>query len=110
MIASLAADMKFMAIVSLIGGGLLVAAGCTRFPEGGVAALIQGAVALSLGGYTAQAAGAFRQVADGRGNDRAALMNALGALRSLYRLQVVLLGVGLGLLALSCDVVLSLGR
>jgi hypothetical protein len=90
-IASLASNMWMVGVVSLIGGGLLVVAGCFQFAKGGGSALIQGAVAVVLGGFTVQAAGAFRQIVDSRGDDIGHLMTALGVLRSLYRLQVILL-------------------
>jgi hypothetical protein len=90
-VASLASNMKTVGVVSLIGGGLLVVAGCFLIAKGGGSALIQGAVAVVLGGFTVQAAGAFRQIVDSRGDDIGHLMTALGVLRSLYRLQVILL-------------------
>jgi len=90
-IASLASNMRMVGVVSLIGGGLLVVAGCFLFAKGGASALIQGAVGMVVGGFTVQAAGAFRQIVDSRGDDIGHLMSALGTLRSLYRLQVILL-------------------
>jgi len=110
-IASLASNMKMVGVVSLIGGGLLVVAGCVLSAKGGASAVIQGALGLVLGGFTVQAAGAFHQIVDSREDDIGHLMTALGALRSLYRLQVILLlCLALALLALSFGLVATSGR
>jgi hypothetical protein len=90
-IAGLAFNMNLVGFVSLIGGALLVVAGCLVIGKGGASALIQGVVGLVVGWYTLQAAGAFRQIVDSREDDIGHLMTALRALRSLYRLQVVVL-------------------
>jgi hypothetical protein len=109
-IASLASNMKMVGVVSLIGGGLLVVC-CVLFAKGGASVLIQGALALVLGGFTVQAAGAFRQIVDSRKDDIGHLMTALGTLRSLYRLQVILLlCLALALLGLSLGLVATSGR
>lgn len=68
--------------------------------QGGIASLIQAALALVIGGFTLQAAGAFRRIVDTRGDDIFHLMNALGALRTLYLIQVILFCIGLGLAVL----------
>jgi hypothetical protein len=44
-----------------------------------------------VGGFTVQAAAAFRQIVDSWGDDTGHLMTALEAPRTLYRLQVILL-------------------
>jgi hypothetical protein len=110
-IAGLASNMKLVGVVSLIGGGLLVLAGCFLLAKGGASHLFQGAVSVVLGAFTVQAAGAFRQIVDSRGDDIGHLMTALGALRSLYRLQVILLlCLALALLVLSFGLVATSGR
>jgi hypothetical protein len=82
-----------------------------RLLRASLSALFQGAVAVVLGGFTLQAAGAFRQIVDSRWDDIGHLMTALGALRSLYRLQVILLlCLALVLLGLSFGLVAPSGR
>ena len=63
--------------------------------------MIEGVLALVIGGFTVQAARAFRQIADSQGDDIGHLMIALAALRSVYGLQVILLCIVLALLALA---------
>lgn len=98
-IASLATNMNIVGVISILGGILLLGAGVIQLAKGGVAALIQGALALVVGMLTVQAASAFRKIVDTRGDDIGHLMSALGSLRSLYRLQVILLCIALALLA-----------
>ena len=104
--------MKIVGVVSLIGGGLGVVAGLVLLARGGVSALIQGIWALVIGGLTVQAAAAFRRIVDSQGDDIGHLMTALGALRNLYRLSVILLCIALALLpvVLYFGVVASSGR
>jgi hypothetical protein len=109
-IASLAFNMRIVGVVSLIAGGLLAAAGCALAVKGGWPPLIQGVLALVIGGLTVQAAGAFRRIVDSRGDDIGHLMEALGALRTLYQVQVFLLFLALGLLALVLLAVVALSR
>jgi hypothetical protein len=96
--ASLAFNMKIVGVVSMITGGLGVVGGCILFAKGGASILIQGGLAFVIGGFTVQAAAAFRRIVDTRGDDIGHLMTALGALRSLYQLQVFLLSAALVLL------------
>lgn len=110
-IAGLASNMKIVGVISLVGGGLLVVAGCILPARAGMSFLIQGVLALVVGGFTVQAAVAFRHIVDSRGDDLGHLMTALGALRSLYRLQVFLLCLALFvLLVLAFGRVPTLGR
>jgi hypothetical protein len=105
-IGSLATNMTLVGVVSLIGGGLLIMAGCVLLAKGGATVVLQGIVGLVVGGFTVQAAGAFRQIVDSREDDIDHLMTALGALRSLYRLQVIVfLCAALALLCLSFGLV-----
>jgi hypothetical protein len=90
-IGSLASNMKLVGFVSLIGGGLLALASCLHLAKGGLQSLFHGGVAMVVGGFMVQAAGAFRQIVDSRGDDIGHLMTALGALRGLFRLQAILL-------------------
>jgi len=106
-IASLASNMKIVGVVSVIAGGLLILAGLVLLARGGVSALIQGVLALIIGGFTVQAAGAFRLIVNSQGDDIGHLMTALGALRSLYRLQVFLLCIALCIAALGLLILLA---
>jgi hypothetical protein len=108
-IASLAFNMKIVGVVSLIAGALLVVGGFVLLAKGGVPAFIQGVLALVIGGFTVQAAAAFRRIVESQGDDIGHLMTALGALRSLYRLQVFLLCIALVVSALVFCLVASLG-
>jgi hypothetical protein len=109
-IASLASNMKMVGVVSLICGALFVLA-VTLFAKGGVSALLQGIVALVFGVFTVLAAGEFREIVDSREDDIGHLMTALGVLRNLYKLQVILLlCLALALLSLSFGLVAFSGR
>ena len=57
-----------------------------------------------------QAAGAFREIVDSQGDDIQHLMSALSLLRSLYRLQVILLCIALTFLVLAFCLLASTGR
>jgi len=97
-IAALASSMKFVGVISLLGGALLLVA--VQLTKGGLIKSVQAVLALIIGGLTVHAAGAFRQILDCPGNDIRHLMTALGALRMLYRLQVFLICIALGLVLL----------
>ena len=99
-IAALASSMKFVGMLSLLGGALLLVAGSVFLAKGGFSVFIQAALALIIGGLTVHAAGAFRQIVDTRGDDISHLMKALSALRTLYWLQVFLICIALGLVLL----------
>jgi hypothetical protein len=110
-IAGLASNMKIVGVISRIGGGLLVVAGCVVPAKGAGSALIQGAFGMVVGGFTVQAAGAFRHIVDSRGDDVGHLMTALGTLRSLYRLQDFFLCLALfAVLVLAFSLVATSGR
>jgi hypothetical protein len=100
-IARLAASMRIVGVLSLLAGGFLVLVGFYQLARGDASALIQGVPALVIGGFTLQAAGAFRQIVDAQGDDIGHLMTALAALRNLYRLQVIILWSVLGFLVLA---------
>ena len=99
-IAALASSMKFVGVISLLGGALLLVAGNVFLAKGDFSVFVQAVLALIIGGLTVHAAGAFRRIVDSRGNDIGHLMTALGALRMLYRLQVFLICIALGLVLL----------
>lgn len=109
-IAGLASNMKVVGIVSVIAGILLVVAGFVLLARGDFSAIFQGILALVFGWFTLQAAAAFRQIVNSQGDDIRHLMTALGVLRSLYLLQVILLCIALGILALAFCLVATSGR
>ena len=92
--------MKFVGVISLLGGALLLVAGNVFLAKGDFSVFVQAVLALIIGGLTVHAAGAFRRIVDSLGNDIGHLMTALGALRMLYRLQVFLICIALGLVLL----------
>lgn len=94
MISSVASSMRIVGIVLLALGGFLLVVALVVVMGRGLAGLsvlgLPGIVGLVIGGFTMQAGTAFRKIVSGKGNDIGHLMEALGALRGLYRLQVVL--------------------
>jgi hypothetical protein len=100
-IGSLATSMRIVGVLSLLSGSFLVLMLAYR----GAPALIEGVLALVVGGFTVKAARAFRQIVDSQRDDIGHLMTALAALRSLYGIQAFLLSsilcLVLGLLALA---------
>jgi hypothetical protein len=97
-IRGLAWNMRVVGVVMLVAGGLGLLTGVVSRDVG---VLVQGILALVIGGFTLQASGAFRQIVETRGNDIAYLMEALGAIRRLYTLQVILLGIAVVVLVLA---------
>ena len=89
-IGSLASSMGWMSAILVIVGILQLAAGIVQVARGGVALIIQAAVVL-VGWLTHQASKEFREITTSEGNDLGHLMDALEALRKLYRIQVILI-------------------
>jgi hypothetical protein len=98
LIRGLAFRMKFVGWATLIFGLLMVAAGILTLD---IAAVIQAAVMLVLAGFTLAAAGAFTKIVSTRGSDIRHLMEALGSLRTLYSVQMILIIVGLVFIVLA---------
>jgi hypothetical protein len=96
-IRSLASYMRIVGLVSVICGCLLVVLGLFL---GLASGLLQGVVVLIIGGVTMQAASAFRHIVGSQEGHIGHLMTALSALRTLYKLQVTLLCIVLGLMFL----------
>lgn len=99
LIASLARLMRIVGGVSVAFGALVVVLGLMAGGNG-VAAFVQGALMLVIGVLTFAAGGRFAQVAETTGRDIALLMEALDKLRTLYLVQVWMLGIALAMLAL----------
>ena len=92
-IKSLSTCMRWVGAVLLVVGALLCIAGVLRLADGGLASLLTGIIYVVIAVFTYQAANAFRRVVDSTGQDVNHLMAALGSLRNLYRLQVIILAV-----------------
>jgi hypothetical protein len=102
----LAVKMRFVGLFLIVAGvlqGLTVCAGHL----GGI---ISGLISILLGVWTRSAADSFASMATAAGRDVSHLMNALGDLLKLYRLQYYLLVIGLVLLALVIPLALLVVR
>ena len=109
-IGSVGSTMRMVGIVLLVLGGLQIVAGFLGIINGGdarlTAVLPQGILGLVIGSFTKSAGTAFSRIVSTKGNDIGHLMNALGALRSLYRLQVILLVLAAGVILIVAALVL----
>lgn len=95
-IGELAAKMRFVGGFLIVGGVLH----CLNVLAGNLGALIMGLVFIALGVLTRRSAAAFQLIVDTPSDDIRNLMAALEALLKMYRIQYILLVVGLILLAL----------
>ncbi len=87
-----------------IMGGLVIAAGalmCLGLFALRIDLVLQGVVSIIIGLWTLAAATAFGHVGQITGRDIDYLMNAVANLKKLYRLQVILILVGLALMLLA---------
>jgi hypothetical protein len=96
-INDLASKMRFVGLmgiifgVILVLGGLAACAGGSKTAGNGIGNFLQGIFAILVGVWTRSAAAAFQRIVDTQGNDVFNLMGALGELRRIYGLQRVLL-------------------
>ncbi len=90
-IASLASSMGWMSAILVIVGVVQLAVGIVQVARGGVAVIVQAVVLLIVGWLTHRASKEFREITTSEGNDLGHLMDALEALRKLYRIQVILI-------------------
>ena len=104
-IKSLSSAMRWVGAVLLVVGALQCVAGLITIGRQGLPTLVQGAILLIFAVFTYNAAYAFRRVVDSAGHDITNLMTALGSLRNLYRLQVVIMAVVAFLLIVSFGLV-----
>lgn len=82
--------MRFVGMCLIIGAILAALAGVLNLVQTrsqGAENLIQGIIYLVIGILTYQAGGSFRKVVETHGTDIRYLMDALGSLRVLYRIQ-----------------------
>jgi hypothetical protein len=95
-IDDLAGKMRFVGLMGLILGVLLLGGGVAGLAlnRGGagssVGLVFQGVLSLCVGLWTRSAAAGFQRIVDTQGHDIANLMSALGELRRVYALQRVL--------------------
>lgn len=105
-IGDLASKMRFVGLmgiifgVVLVLGGLAACAGGSKTVGNGIGNFLQGILAILVGVWTRSAAGAFQRIVDTQGNDVFNLMAALTELRRIYGLQRILLIIVLALIVL----------
>jgi hypothetical protein len=102
-ITDLASKMRFVGLMGVIFGVLLMLAGiggCASSNPGGLGNVIQGVLSLMIGLWTRSAADAFKRIVDTQGSDIFNLMSALGELRRIYGLQRTLFIIVIVLFAL----------
>ncbi len=100
-IKSLSAAMRWVGAVLLVVGALQCLGGILNAATGGLPNLLQGIICIIFAVFTYRAADAFRRIVDSVGEDVTHLMVALNSLRSLYRLQVIILAVAATILILA---------
>lgn len=98
LIGSLGRLMRIVGLVSLVFGGLVAVLGLMARGNA-IVALVQGGMMVAIGLLTYSAGSRFRQVVDTTGRDIAHLMEALDRVRTIYLVQVWVLGIALAFLA-----------
>ena len=98
LIGSLGRLMRIVGVVSLLFGVLVGVLGLMARGNA-IVALIQAGMMVAIGLLTYSAGSRFRQVAETTGRDIAHLMEALDRVRTIYLVQVWLLGIALAFLA-----------
>jgi hypothetical protein len=99
LIGSLGRLMRIVGVVSLVFGGLVGVLGLMARGNA-IVAVVQAGMMVAIGLLTYSAGSRFRQVVDTTGRDIAHLMEALDRVRTIYLVQVWVLGIALGLLAI----------
>ena len=103
-IGQLAGRMKFVGITFVVFACLAAVA----IFAGEIGGLIRGIFYLVVGIWTLSAAKSFRRIVDTQGNDIEHLMEAVGNLRKLYTLQMVLVIVAIVLMVIG--IILGIAR
>jgi hypothetical protein len=107
-IASVGSSMRLVGIVLLFAGVLQIGAALIAVASGNaVSFAVQGIIAFILGTFTLQAGTSFQDIVTTKGRNIDYLMEALIALRKLYRVQVCLLIISLVVVALSVAVLFA---
>jgi hypothetical protein len=101
-VGDLAAKMRFVGLFLILGGVLE----CLLVFAGHFGGLIAGLVNILLGVWTRSAADSFQQIVTTQGRDITHLMQALGDLLRMYRLQYTLLVIALVLLVVAVPIIL----
>ncbi len=104
-IGSLASFMKVFGIICIVGGVLLIL-GSLFTAKGLSPDQLQGVFVVIIGVLQHRAARAFRSVATTQGNDIPHLMTALGILRDIYKIQVIVM-IAVFLLAIVLGVIVA---
>jgi hypothetical protein len=94
LIRDLSGKMNVYSIIMLVVGALALIVGVIQIAKGGILSAIQGLTTGVIGFLTLQAANSFKRIVETEGNDIENLMGALGELRKLYTLQIVLIILG----------------
>jgi uncharacterized membrane protein YvbJ len=100
-IGSLASSMGWVSAILVIFGLLQLVVGIAKVSKGGIAAIVQAVVLLVMAWLTHKASKEFREITTSEGNDMGHLMDALEALRKLYRIQVILIVVAVAVVFLA---------
>jgi len=104
-IGSLASFMKVFGIICIVGGVLLIL-GSLFTAKGLSPDQLQGVFVVIIGVLQHRAARAFRSVATTQGNDIPHQMTALGILRDIYKIQVIVM-IAVFLLAIVLGVIVA---
>ena len=89
--------MGIMGRLGIFFGGL----GCLSALTGNIPGLVGGAVGIVVSVWTLRASSAFSRVAASTGDDIEHVMQAVANIKSLYRLQAILIGIVFGLMILA---------
>lgn len=92
--------------IAIAAGILMIVGGLMSLHTGGVAQLIMGGVYILIGVFFRAAGKALGRVVETSGDDVAHLMEALGSLTSAFKVQVILVVVGV-VLALATAVIVA---
>jgi hypothetical protein len=100
-IGGLASSMGWVSAIMVIIGLVQLVVGIVQLSKGGLVALLSAVVYLVVGWLTHKASKEFREITTSQGNDLGHLMDALGALRQLYRIQVIVIIVAVAVVFLA---------
>ena len=89
-IEQVAKKMRFVGIILIILGIFYMLGGLFTLPKG-IANIIAAIIYIIIGYWTTKASTSFQLIVNTEGNDITNLMEALGELKKLYKLQYVIL-------------------
>ena len=113
LVQSLAVSMKFVGTMLIVFGAVTAVGSLAvmmKLPAYGIVSLVQGLIFIISGAWTDNASDGFKKIATTKGRDMTNLMNALGELLKLYRMQRVMFLIALVTVSVALVVaVLSMG-